>query len=99
MKLQIQSLHFDADKKLLDYVTKKMDKLDTFHDKIIDGEVIMRLEKDTNQENKLVECKVHLPGMPLFVKEKSRTFEAAIDEAVESLKIQIKKQKEKAARV
>ena len=99
MKLQIQSLHFDADVKLLDFIQKKMDKLDTFHDRIIDGEVILKVEKDANQENKIVECKVHIPGSPLFVKERSRTFEAAIDEAVEALKTQLKKQKEKAVRV
>ncbi|MFL5729354.1 MAG: HPF/RaiA family ribosome-associated protein, partial [Cytophagaceae bacterium] len=44
MKLQMQSVHFDADKKLLEFIQKKMDKLDTFYDKILDGDVILRLD-------------------------------------------------------
>ncbi|MDX2189978.1 MAG: ribosome-associated translation inhibitor RaiA [Bacteroidota bacterium] len=99
MKLQIQSLHFDADSKLLELIKKKMEKLETFHDKIIDGDVILRVDKDIHQENKVIECKVHIPGSQLFVKERSKTFEAAIDEAVEALKSQLKKHKEKLAKV
>ena len=53
MKLRMQSVHFDADIKLLDFIQKKADKLDTFYDRIIDGEVILRLNKDSDKkENK-----------------------------------------------
>lgn len=95
MKLQIQSIHFDADQKLIDFIQKKLDKLDTFFDKIIDGEVYLKLEKDSGQENKIVEIKIHIPGHPVFVKERDRTFEAAVDTALEALKVQVKKHKEK----
>jgi putative sigma-54 modulation protein len=97
MKLQIQSIHFDADKKLIDYIQKKIDKLETFYDRIIDGEVYLKLDKDTQQENKIVEVKINIPGANLFVKERSRSFEAATDEALEALKTQIKKYKDKLA--
>lgn len=96
MKLNIQSIHFDADQKLLEFIDKKASKLDTFHDKIIDGEVFLKLDKDSHQENKIVEMKLNVPGHHFFVKEKSKSFEAATDEAVEALKSQIKKFKEKA---
>jgi putative sigma-54 modulation protein len=95
MKLQMQSIHFDADQKLLDFIQKKTDKLETFYDKIIDGEVFLRVDKDHNHENKIIEIKINIPGTSLFVKEKSKTFEAATDEAVEGLKAQLKKYKEK----
>lgn len=97
MKLHTQSIHFDADKKLIEYIQKKIDKLETFYDRIIDGEVYLKLDKDSHQENKIVEIKINMPGHSVFVKERSRTFEAATDEAVEALKAQIKKHKEKAA--
>ncbi len=97
MKLHIQTIHFDADQKLIDYVQKKIDKLETFYDRIIDGEVFLKIDKDSHQENKIVEIKVNIPSHNLFVKERSRTFEAATDEAVETLKAQIKKHKEKIA--
>ena len=43
MKLQIHSIHFDADVKLLDFIQKKADKLETFYEQIVDGEVFLRL--------------------------------------------------------
>lgn len=95
MKLQMHSIHFDADQKLIDFIQKKTDKLETFFDKIIDGEVIMKVEGDDANENKLLEIKLNIPGNQLFAKEKSRSFEAAADEAVEALRRQLKKHKEK----
>jgi putative sigma-54 modulation protein len=95
MKLQTQSVHFTADKKLLDFIQKKMDKLDTFFDKIIDGDVILRLENDEQKSNKLVHLKINIPGSSLMAKENGVTFEEAVDEAVENLKRQLKKTKEK----
>jgi putative sigma-54 modulation protein len=97
MKLQMHSIKFDADIKLLDFIQKKADKLETFYDRIIDGEVFLRLEKDDSRENKIVEIKLNLPGEQLFAKTKNKSFEAAADEAVEALRRQIKKFKEKQA--
>jgi putative sigma-54 modulation protein len=95
MKLKMHSIRFDADKKLIDYVQKKADKLDRFYDRIVDGEVFLRLDKDDSQENKIIEIKLNIPGNQLFVSERSRSFEAAADTAVENLKRQLKKFKEK----
>ena len=95
MKLQMHSIRFDADQKLIDFIQKKTDKLDRFFDRIIDGEVFMRLDKDNNMENKIVEIKLNIPKNQLFAKERSKTFEAAADLAVEALKKQIIKHKDK----
>lgn len=95
MKLQMHSIHFDADQKLIDFIQKKADKLDTFYDRILDGEVFMRLDKNEKNENKIVEIKLNVPGKQFFAKEQSDSFEAASDEAVEALRRQIKKYKEK----
>lgn len=96
MKLQIHSIHFDADESLLEFIEKKSSKLETFYDRIIDGEVFLRLEKgDNSRENKVVEIKLNLPGTTLFAKEQNTSFEAATDEAVESLRRQVKKYKDK----
>jgi len=95
MKLQIHSIHFDADQKLLDFIQKRADKLETFYDRIIDGEVFLRLEKDPSKKNKIVEFKINIPGNTLFSKEQSESFEAATDEATEALRRQVKKHKEK----
>lgn len=95
MKLQIHSIHFDADKKLLDYIEKKTNKLHTFFDRITDGEVYLKLEKGEALDNKIVEIKLNIPGGNVFVKEKSRTFEAATDIGIDALEKQLKKFKEK----
>lgn len=95
MKLQMQSVHFDADVKLTDFIQKRADKLDTFYDRIIDGEVIMRLEPDEKRENKIIEIKLNIPGEQLFAEKKAGSFEAATDEVVEALRRQLKKYKEK----
>lgn len=95
MKLQMHSIHFDADQKLIDFVQKKTEKLETFFDRIIDGEVIMKVENDDSRENKHLEIKLNIPGTQLFAKQKASSFEAAADEAVEALRRQLKKHKEK----
>ncbi|MGK7394789.1 MAG: ribosome hibernation-promoting factor, HPF/YfiA family [Candidatus Cyclobacteriaceae bacterium M3_2C_046] len=95
MKLQMHSIKFDADQKLIDFIQKKVDKLETFYDRIIDGEVYMRLEKNGAKENKIIEIKLNIPGMSLFAKENASSFEAATDNAVEAIRRQLKKQKAK----
>lgn len=95
MKLQMHAVRFDADQKLLDFIEKKTEKLETFFDRIVDGEVFLKLEKDDNRENKIVEIKLNIPGQRLFVKEQSKSFEQATDLAVNSLKRQLRKHKEK----
>lgn len=95
MKLQMHSIRFDADQKLIKFIQKKANKLDRFFDRIIDGEVFMRLDKDNNMENKIIEFKLNIPRNQLFVKERAKTFEAASDLAVDAMKKQIIKHKDK----
>ena len=94
MKLQMQSIHFDADKRLLDFIQKKLDKLETFFDRIIDGEVFLRVENE-GKENKHVHIKINIPGTTIMTKETGTTFEEAVDLAYDTLKRQLSKQKEK----
>ncbi len=96
MKLQIQSIHFNADQKLLDFIQKKMDKLDTFFDRIVDGDVYLKVESNDQKGNKWVHIQLNLPNKTsLNVKEQANTFEEAIDIAYESLARQLKKSKDK----
>ncbi|MBG8553392.1 ribosome hibernation-promoting factor, HPF/YfiA family [Hymenobacter guriensis] len=95
MKVQMQSVHFDADQKLLDFIQKRLDKLETFYDRVTEGEVIMRLNNKDGIANKTVEIKVLVPGTMLFAQEDAGTFEAATDAAADSLKRQITKYKDK----
>lgn len=97
MRLQMQAIHFDADSKLLAFIQQKMDKLDTFYDRIINGEVFLKLDgSDTSKvHTKLLEVKLYVPGGTIFVKEQGTTFEEATDLAVDTLKMQVKRYKNK----
>ncbi len=95
MKITVQSIHFNADHKLLDFIQKKVDKLDQFTDQLISGEVYLKLENVEDEANKISEIKLMVPGVTLFAKEQCKSFEEATDLAIESLKKQITKHKDK----
>ncbi|HPT22898.1 MAG: ribosome-associated translation inhibitor RaiA [Bacteroidales bacterium] len=95
MNIQIHSVRFDADQKLTDFVQQKLDKLNQFSEDIVNAEVYLRLDRDQERENKISEIKLMLPGGPLFVRKQSKTFEEATDDAIDALKKQITKHKQK----
>ncbi|MCH1472691.1 MAG: HPF/RaiA family ribosome-associated protein [Bacteroidia bacterium] len=95
MNTQIQAIHFKADKKLIEFIEKKLSKLDTFHDGIIDAQVFLKLENTNVKENKTVEIKVNVRQTSFIQTETSISYEAATDLAVDSLKTQIKRHKGK----
>jgi putative sigma-54 modulation protein len=94
MKLQVHSIHFDADQKLIGFIEQKVNKLETFYDRLVSGEVFLRLNNE-GVENKTVEIKLKVPGSELFAKEHAKSFEAAADMATEALKSQLSKFKTK----
>lgn len=94
MKLQMHTIHFDADPKLLDFIQKKVDKLETFYDRMVDGEVFLRVNNE-GIENKTIEIKLNMPGNQIFAKEDAKSFEEATNMATEALRRQIRKYKDK----
>ncbi len=98
MNVNIQTVHFDADSKLVEYVTKKMEKLQTFHDRIIKVDVFLKLDNVVHTiKDKIAEISVHVPRHQFFVKCSSKSFEDSFDSAFESLVSQIKRKKDKLA--
>jgi len=95
MNIQIHSVRFDADKKLIDFVHQKLSKLTQFGEDIVNAEVFLRLDNDIENENKISEIKLDLSGKPLFARKQSKTFEEATDDAIDALKKQITKHKQK----
>lgn len=90
MKVQVHSIHFDADIKLISFIQRKLDKLETFYNSMVDGEVFLRLNNE-GIANKTVEIKLKVPGNLLFAVEKAKSFEAATDLATGALRSQISK--------
>ncbi len=94
MRLQVHSIHFDADQKLIDFIQQRIDKLHTFYDRLVGGEVFLRLNNE-GINNKTVEIRIAVPGRKLFAKEQARSFEAAVDQATEALRSQLERFKTK----
>ena len=99
VNLKVSSVHFDADKKLIEFIHEKVNKLANHFDKIIDGEVILKVENSSDAENEIAEIKLLIPGNDIFAKKQSKSFEEATDNAVEALRRQLKKHKEKQRQV
>jgi len=95
MTINIQSVHFNADRKLLDFIDEKVEKLNTFYDGIISSEVTLRLDKSSTSDNKIAEIKMLGRGQEFFAKKQCESFEEATDLVCEALKTQIKKHKDK----
>ncbi len=98
MNVKIQSVKFDADKKLVDFVNGKMAKLERFVEGATSAEVIMKLDKDTERGNKVVTIKINVPGDELVTEQRSKSFEESVDEGLDAIKKQIAKYKERFAK-
>ncbi len=99
MDININSIHFSADKKLKQLITTKVNKLTTFHDGLVNAEVNLKIDKSDSRENKIAEVKVFVKGGDLFAKKQSKTFEEAIDECLDAMRRQLLKHKEKERKI
>ena len=95
MRVNINSVHFKADRKLVSFVNEKLEKLSQFYDGIIGSEVSLKLENGETPDNKISEIRLMIPGQNLYAKKQAKTFEESTDSAVEALRIQLIKYKEK----
>jgi len=95
MKVNAQSINFNADKSLLNFVQLRLDKLETFYDRIISTDVYLRVENTSSKANKIVEIKVNIPKEKYVVSKQCRSFEEAVDSACSSLERKLIKRKQK----
>jgi putative sigma-54 modulation protein len=95
MKVNINSVHFKTDKRLDSFITEKVEKLSDMYDGIIGSEVTLRVNNGEDHDNKITEIRLLVPGNDLFAKKQSKSFEEATDIAVDALRKQLSKHKEK----
>ena len=95
MEIKINAVGFSASSQLEDFIQKTISKLDKYHDGIIGSEVTLKLEKDDNLENKVVEVLLNVKGQEVFAKKNAKKFEEAVDELYDVVKRQLVKIKEK----
>ena len=95
MKVNVHAVNFTVDRKLVDFVQQKMDKLEKYYDRIVVSDVYLKLDNTSEKENKIAEIKLHVPGDDFLVQKQCKTFEEAVDQSVESLERLLLKRKEK----
>jgi putative sigma-54 modulation protein len=90
MKINIQAINCTPRQDLLDLVDEKISKLEHFSDRILEGKVILRIEKSESPDNKIVEVRLVIPGHDLFVKKHGDSFEEGVQKAYDVLQREIK---------
>ena len=96
MEKNIKAIHFDIAEKLTAFVNKKLEKLERHYENISSVDVNLTLVKPETAKNKEAAIKIAVPGQAdLFASKTADTFEEAFDQAVDALKPQLEKLKEK----
>lgn len=99
MEVKVYSIHFDADRKLIDFIKEKISKLNVFYDNILASEVYLRIDNSDGFRNKVAEIRITVPGKEMFAKKKCKSFEEATDLAAEALRRQVRRKKGKLLQV
>ena len=95
MKINVQSVNFNADQKLYNFVQEKLDKVERHFDNIIVANIYLKVENTSSKENKISEIILSIPGEEIICKKKAKRFEIGVDECVSSLQRQLQKRKKK----
>jgi putative sigma-54 modulation protein len=95
MQININSVHFKVDQQLENFITDRLQKVGKYHENIIGGDVVLKLENTDKPENKIAEIRLKVKGNDLISSKQCKTFEEATDSAVEALRRQLKKVKTK----
>ncbi|WP_430615116.1 ribosome hibernation-promoting factor, HPF/YfiA family [Flavobacterium sp. JP2137] len=95
MKVNIQAVNFNVDRKLVDFINERLSKLEKYYDKIVAFDVFLKLDNSNEKENKCVDVKILVPGDEMIVKKTAKTFEEAVDLCGDSLERLLLKRKER----
>jgi putative sigma-54 modulation protein len=95
MKVNVHAVNFNVDRKLVDFIQERLNKIEKFYDRIVSTDVFLKVENTSDKENKIAEIKIHVPGDDFLVKKQCKTFEEAVELASESLERLVVKRKEK----
>lgn len=95
MNTTINAVKFKADSKLETFVAEKVAKLDRLIDNATKCEVTLKVDKPESDNNKVAEISLTLPGQTLFNSKQADSFEEAVAECVDTMKVQIDKYKER----
>lgn len=85
-----------ASERLEDFVVKKVNKLESKYDFIVQARVFIRTQNTSSpMKGKICKIQLSVPGPQLFAESNSKSFEMSIQEALGDLDRQLSKKKEK----
>lgn len=93
MNTIINTAKFSIDEKLEKFINEKVSKLDRMIDRAVKCEVFLKIDKPESDNNKIAEIRLYVPGNDLFVTKQANSFEEAVSDCVDALKVQIEKYK------
>ncbi|MGK7388764.1 MAG: ribosome hibernation-promoting factor, HPF/YfiA family [Candidatus Cyclobacteriaceae bacterium M2_1C_046] len=91
MRIDIQTVGFEADQQLLDHTDEKISGLTKYFENITGIDVYLKSVQNDRDKTKIAEIKVFIPGEPVYGESQTDTFHGALDQAVEKVKKQLKK--------
>jgi putative sigma-54 modulation protein len=95
MKVDVHAVNFTVDRKLVDFIQQRMDKLEKYWDRVVSADVFLKLDNNSEKENKIVEIMMHVPGDDFRVQKQCKTFEEAMDQTADAIERLLVKRKEK----
>lgn len=95
MMIQLQAVNFSLKTNVSTFINKRLQKLELYHDHLINVDVYMKVENASEKENKVVELRVHVPGEEFLVKKICKSFEESVDSAAKTVERLLIKNKEK----
>jgi putative sigma-54 modulation protein len=95
MNIKIQSVHFNADSKLEEHIEQKVGKIIQRNENVLSANITLRLDKSSENDNKVAEIRLEIPGNDIYARKQSKSFEEATDVALEAVRRQLKKYQEK----
>lgn len=98
MKTTFTARHFHASERLQLHATETVSKLTKFWDGVLDADIVLEPNEDINNPQRAT-ITAHVNKAVLVATENAKTYEIALNEAVDNLKRQLIKHKEKLAKV
>lgn len=96
MKITVSAVHFAMQDSLESFSVQKVEKLcSKFSEDVLNADVTLKLGYSDTGENKTAGIRLEMRGESLFAEKTSSTFEESVDLAVDALKKQLERYKQK----
>lgn len=95
MKINIEYDNYGTSTRLVDFVEKRVGKLDKFFDRIVQADVVLKSNEGKSTKQCVADIRLNVPNETLFASGEENNMEAAVTDAVNALERQLKKYKEK----